>query len=104
MRILRRIRIRIRCFACSTWRPLPNGVWSWPPQERAQRLRYALIGLCAGNHPIVAWPLAFDTGKETEAGIERTLEVVNDAEIERMVASAGPADWKSEAVPRARRL
>lgn len=72
---------------------IPDSVWSWPPQERAQRLRYALISLCAGLHPVIVWPLAFHTDPSIEADIERTLAVVSDADILQMLRSADRADW-----------
>ena len=76
---------------------IPGGVFSWPSQERAQRLPYAVISLCAGIHGVMAWPMAFSVDPEIEADIERTLAIVSDDEILRMVSSSGPADWKSSA-------
>ena len=72
---------------------IPDGMWDWPAQERAQRLRYAVVALCAGIHGVVAWPLAFSTDPDNEAAIERTIEQLDDGEIEAMVRQSAHADW-----------
>ena len=64
---------------------IPQTAWLVEPQERAQRFRYALIAMCAGLHPLVAWATAFAIEPEIEAAIESTLSEVDDALIEEMV-------------------
>jgi len=65
---------------------IPQSVWALEPQERAQRIRYALICMCAGLHPLVAWATALDDDTpQGEAAIEDVLSRVTDADIEQMV-------------------
>lgn len=70
---------------------VPQSVWLMPAQERAQRVRYALIGLCAGLEPVLAWEVALASDEESEERIAGTLRVVTDEDIEDMVRSARAA-------------
>lgn len=67
---------------------VPQSLALVEPQERAQRLRYALISLAAGNHAVVAWALALSADPKFERQIERMLERVSDEAIEEMLRSA----------------
>ena len=94
MRLVRQFPVPDRLERAFAAEAIPNSLLALPPQERAQRLRYAVICLCAGLHPVLAWTMALESMPEVEADIERTLEAVSDDEIVQMVKSSAAADWK----------
>ncbi len=66
----------------------PYAFWRLPHQERALRLRYYLVALCAGHHEMVAWHLAMDTTPTAMDELWSIVDLWPDARLLRAIADA----------------
>jgi hypothetical protein len=64
---------------------IPRAWLRLTPHDRSLRGRYALIGICAGLHPGLAWHYALDTSDVATRQIEEVILPLSDERIEEMV-------------------
>jgi len=75
----------------------PYAFWRLAHQERALRLRYYLVCLCAGHHEIVAWHFAMDPSPDATADVWDIVARWPDDRLERAIADA--ADLRRRGLP-----
>lgn len=69
-------------------RDIPDRWAAIAPKERSLRGRYALLAICAGMEPGIAWVYALDESADATHEIEEVVSALTDAQIEVLVALA----------------
>jgi hypothetical protein len=81
---------------------IPEEWAALPTQERSMRGRYALLGICAGITPELAWVYALDSSPAATREIEGVILPLTDEQMEHLV-SVAPARRPSRSAASDRR-